>query len=225
VLLIALPRTIIERAFETCRSSRARLDTERTQLPKGSFGILHLVHMIGTMQAACATQDYAWAEERLAQDWPEYLRAPIHGMAYTASIAHAAHARLLLNQRVSSGAEGSAARAVQPDLRELARMSVPPLENAELMRLRARCAYLDGDPKRAIDLLQQSAAASSEAFYQDEPERDRFALGCLLGGSEGAQLCATAEEALRSFGVVEPLEELRGFYPELFVAGLVGKVR
>jgi hypothetical protein len=84
---------------------------------------------------------------------------------------------------------------------------------------------LDGDPKHAIELLQQSASASSEAFYHDEHEHDRFALGCLMGGNEGAQLCAAAEEALRSFGVIEPLEELRGFYPELFVAGLVGKVR
>jgi hypothetical protein len=74
-------------------------------------------------------------------------------------------------------------------------------------------------------LLRQSAHAFTEACNQDEPERDRFALGCLLGGNEGAQLCAAAEEALRSLGVADPLEELRGFFPELFIGGLVDKVR
>lgn len=225
VLQVALIQTTIERATDNCRSSRARLDAERMQLPKGGFGVLHLVHMIGTMQAACATQDYAWAQARLAEDWSAYLRAPMHGTAYTACVAHFAHARLVLNQRVDSGAEGSAERAVKPDMRELLRLPATPLRDAVVTRLRARCAYLDGDTNSAIDLLRQSASALAEAFYQDEPERDRFALGCLVGGSEGAQLCAAALEALRECGVVDPIEELRGFYPELFARGLVEKVR
>jgi hypothetical protein len=225
ILQVTLTQTLIERTFENCRSSRARLDLERTQLPKGNFGVLQLFHMISMLQVACATRDYEWARERLAVDWPAYLRAPIHRTAFLACNAHFTHARLVLNQRVTSDAQGHALRAVQPDLHELERLPVSPLRDAFMLRLRARCAYFDGDSESAIEFLRRSAKAWTEAFSQDEPERDRFAIGCLLGGAEGAQLCAAAEATLRSIGVPDTIEDLRGFYPELFHSGLADKVR
>lgn len=221
VLQMTLAQTLDERAFENCRGSRARLDAEREQLPKGSFGVLRLLHVIATMHAACATQDYAWALAKVELDWAAYLRAPIHGTAYTACIAHFAHARFVLNVHVAAGEPFDAARTAAPDLRELSRLPASPLRDGQILRVRARCAYLAGDSSSAIALLEKSAQALSEALYSDEPERDRFAMGCLLGGTQGALLCTAAVSALRSCGIAEPLEELRGFYPELFAAGLV----
>ena len=84
-----------------------------------------------------------------------------------------------------------------------------------VLRLGARCAYLRGDVPRTIELLRASAMTYEAAMYPDESERDRLALGAIVGGAEGAQLCAASITALRERGVSDPVEELRGYYPEL----------
>jgi hypothetical protein len=41
-----------------CAGSRARLDADYAQLPKGVSGILSMVHLLGVMRATCATRDF-----------------------------------------------------------------------------------------------------------------------------------------------------------------------
>jgi ATP/maltotriose-dependent transcriptional regulator MalT len=216
ILQASLIRTFTERTVDNCKNSRARLDAERSQLPESfSFSVLRLTHMIATMQVACATGDYAWARAALAEDWPAYLRAPVHGTAYLACIAHSYHARILLNQHVASGATGDISRMLRPDLRALARLPATALRDGMVLRVRARCAYLNGDTPRAIELLRHSAKMYKDAMYLDEAERDHLALAYLIGGAEKPGLCAAAIAALRERGVCDPVEELRGYYPEV----------
>jgi hypothetical protein len=197
-----------------------RLDAERAELPERAFGILGLLHMISMMMTACATGEHDWALNRLEQDWPAYLSSPIHMTAYMAAVAHFAHARLILNRHLASGASGDAWQLVRPDVRALRRLPPGTYRDVALARLRARCAYLRGDVASAIAALRESTSLLDAASYLDEPERDRFALGCLNGGAEGAQLRAAVVARLHALGALVPLEELRSYYPELFAAGL-----
>jgi hypothetical protein len=112
-------------------------------------------------------------------------------------------------------------RLIRPDVRVLAGLPDSPYRASVLLRLRARCAILKGDLTSALDLFRDSAQRLDKASYLDEPERDRFAIGCLVGGSEGASICAAAEAKLRELGALVPREELQSIYPELFAAGLV----
>ncbi|HTU62343.1 MAG TPA: hypothetical protein VMF89_27980, partial [Polyangiales bacterium] len=217
ILQVTVTRTLAERSLDNCASSRERLDAEHAELPQGTFGVLHLLHMIATMIAACSNDDFDWAFSKLDQDWPVYLRSPIHGTAYIASVAHFTHARLLLNRHVVTRATGNVARLIRADMREIASLPQIPYRDAVLARLRARCAYLTGDRVAAMALLRESASLLDGASYLDEPERDRYVLGRMLGGAEGAQLCAAAETAMRRLGTLVPLEEVRSYAPELFL--------
>lgn len=223
ILQVTLTRVLAERTLDNCATSRARLDAERPELP-GDFSILHLLHMIATMLAACSNHDYDWAFARLNEDWPVYLQNVLHRTAYIASVAHFMHARVLLGRHVSRRSVEDPERLIRPDVRVLARLPESPYRNAVLSRLRARCAILTGDLRSAVASLRDSVQLLDDAAYLDEPERDRFAIGCLLGGSEGAAMCAAAEAKLRELGSLVPREELQSFYPELFAAGLVDKV-
>lgn len=217
ILQVTQARAVLERTTGNSAVSRARLDLERAQLPRGSFGILHGLHVLATMLVGCATGDYEWAFERLAKDWPAYLGAPIHRSAYLACVLHLTHARLLLNRHVVSGSSGGASQLVRADLRAITRLPPHPKRSFALYHLRARCAYVDGDSTQAIELLAQSRKAMEEMSCADQPERDRWAMGCILGGDEGNQMQERALAALAAIGVRDPLVELRSYYPELFV--------
>ena len=221
---VTLTRTLAERAIDNCASSRARLDAERSELPSGAFGILQLLHMLATMLAACSINDYDWALATLERDWPVYLQSMLHRTAYIASVAHFTHARLLLGRHVATQSVEDPERLIRPDVRVLASLPASPYRDAVLLRLRARCAILKADRTSAMALFRDSAQRLDSASYLDEPERDRFAIGCLVGGSEGAAMCAAAEARLRELGALVPHEELQSIYRELFPAGLVSKV-
>lgn len=224
ILQVTLTRTLAERAVDNCASSRARLDAERTELPKGVFGILQLLNMIATMLCACSTGEYEWALEVLEKQWPTYLKSMLHRTAYGASAAHFFHARLLLGQHVKTGSSADIERVLRPDMRVIAGLPQSPYRDAVLLRLRSRCAFMKGDRATAIALLQQSAQILDSAHYLEEPERDRFALGCMIGGEEGAAMCAAAEAAIARLGVLVAREELVSTHPELVAAGLLENV-
>jgi tRNA A-37 threonylcarbamoyl transferase component Bud32 len=214
ILHVSLPRTTSEQVIDQCAHSRARLDAERTELPREGVGIIRVCHTIAVMRAACATGDFAWALAH-DDDWQAYLRAPIRRSAYLAALAHSTHARLLLNQHVAAGRRQGAERLLRADLRHLARLPPMRICSAALLRLRARLSVLAGDSGAAIELLRQNAAANEAAGCLDEVERDRYALGFLLGGDEGAQLRAAADLSLRRLGVNQPLLDLGAYFPEL----------
>jgi hypothetical protein len=63
--------------------------------------------------------------------------------------------------------------------------------------------------------LSRSVSAFEQTGASDEAARDRYALGYVLGGAAGSELRVAADALLREKGLVNPLADLRGFYPEL----------
>jgi serine/threonine protein kinase/tetratricopeptide (TPR) repeat protein len=220
-LQVTLSQTLAERSLDNCATSRARLEAERAELPSGDFGILHLLHMVAMMQAACANGEHDWALAQLETDWPAYLKTMLHGTAYLANIAHLSRARLLFARHVATRSTEDIERIIRPDLRVIASLPATPYRDAALARMRARCAFLKGDRTAAVALLRDSARLLDSGSYLEEPERDRFAIGCLVGGSEGRTISAAAEAKLRELGSLVPREDLRSYYPELVAAGLI----
>lgn len=216
VLQVTLVTTIVEEALDRSARSRARLDRERAELPRHGIGILHILHLCAVMWAACGTGEFDWAFEVVNEYWRPFLKSPVRRSRVLASILHFTRARLLLNRYVALGRKGDAAALIRDDLRALESMGGLDLGRARL-RLRARLAYLRGDSTQAARLLRDNCQVLTDMGFLDDAERDRHALGCVIGGEEGAQLRAAACASTRANGVANPLALMRAAYPELVI--------
>lgn len=215
ILQITTNRVIDEQALDMCAGSRARLDAEYDKLPRGEFGILTAAHMLGVMRTACATRDYDWAFARLDAMWEPYKRSIVHGSAFMAMLAHTTHARLLINHHVETGATGDIEALVREDLAALRRMPEGLIGDVPLARTRARLAALRGERERAVALLRPCLERMLQTNIKQETEHDRYMVGLLMGGDEGAQLVAQARQSLRECGVTDPDATMRAYAPEL----------
>jgi tetratricopeptide (TPR) repeat protein len=215
ILQVSMNRAVDEQAFEMCVGSRARLDAEYEQLPRGDFGILHVAHLLAVMRAACSTREYAWAFERLGEFWETYQRSLVHRSAFMACLAHTTHARLLLNHHVETGANGDVAALVKNDLKQLERLPPALFRDVAIARTRARVAFLKGDRERAIELLRPSLERFEKTAMLQEIDHDRYTLGLLIGGAEGQQLIAAARKTLADCGICDPDANMRAYIPEL----------
>jgi eukaryotic-like serine/threonine-protein kinase len=215
VLHLSLVQTVAEQVQDQAAKSRPRLDEQRNQLPKGRLGLLQIMHMAAVMRAACSTGEHEWALSSIEHDWERYLRSPVHASAFIAFVTHAAHARLLLNRHVLERDKRDPAELLRRDLRVLTKSPFMHWGAGASQRMNARMAYLRGELETAAALFSKSAAAYDLAGSADEAARDRYALGFVLGGAAGNELRVAADALLRERGVVNPLADLRGFYPEL----------
>jgi hypothetical protein len=75
---------------------------------------------------------------------------------------------------------------------------------------------LRGDRDAAAQFFRQSAEQHASIGAQDEAARERYALGYVLDDGDGALLQVAALNALRELGILEPAQDLRGYYPEFF---------
>jgi hypothetical protein len=66
--------------------------------------------------------------------------------------------------------------------------------------------------------LEASIAGFTEWGARDQAARDSYALGCLVGDVRGGALKREALERLARLGVADPLQDLRGYFPELLEA-------
>lgn len=216
ILTVTMNRVIDEQALDMCAGSRARLDAEHEQLPEDEFGILNAAHMLAVMRAGCATREYAWALARTEEFWSRYQRSIVHRSAFLAVFAHASHARLLLNQHVEGGAtKRDVGALVRSDVRQLARLPDTYMRHVAIARTEARVAFLQGDRHRAVALQRHSLARYKDSNMHLESAHDRYTLGLLLGGSEGAPLIAAASKTLSECGIGDPEAYMRGYVPEL----------
>ena len=215
VLQVTLNRVIDEQALDSCAGSRARLDAEYVKLPKGEFSVLNAVHLIAVMRAACSTRDFSWAFERTHELWEPYQRSLVHRSALLACLAHATHARLLLNHRVETGASGDPGALVRYDIKQLERLPSTPLRDASILRTRARVASLTADVETATRLMRQSRAVFENTAMIHELGHDQYCLGLLVGGAEGAQLVASAKRTLTEYGISDADANMRAYVPEL----------
>jgi hypothetical protein len=98
---------------------------------------------------------------------------------------------------------------IASDLRALAKYGSLPGRS-----LVARVAWSLGDTVDAVRLLRQAAADFEELRFEHYSALDRFALGLAIGGSEGSELRAQAEQRLRALGVADVTKDIRAYYPE-----------
>lgn len=218
VLQVSFVRVAIEQALDQGHASRPRLDRERHELPEQGIGVLHVLHLIAVLWTAGLTGEYAWARSVMELYWERCLHSPVRHGRVLRNFMHTARARLLLNEYVAGGRLGDPAEVIREDLRVLDAMRgtvrIDPSK-----RYHARIAYLRGDKSRAQQLLQQFWQELSTAGVAEEAERERYAIGFLMGGEEGAQLRAAAHASSLALGVVNPLALLRGTYPEIVQDG------
>jgi hypothetical protein len=215
ILQVSMNRAIDEQALDMCAGSRARLDEEYSKLPKGDFGVLTLAHLLAVMRAACATRDFDWAFARLAEFWQPYKRSIVHRSAFVACLAHSTHARLLINHYIETGASGDLEALVRDDLAALARLPTALLADIAIARTQARLAALKGDREGAIGHMRSCLEHMTRVSFKQELEHDRYMLGLLIGGEQGAELVAQARTGLLECGVSDPDANMRAYAPEL----------
>jgi hypothetical protein len=215
ILQASFCTAVMEQVTERCAGTRARLERERAELPSGEAGILHVLHMAAAMRAAAMTGEFDWAFGIVDMFWQGYLDSTISHSAQLGWVLRSNRACLVLNRFVASGRQGDPERLIAEDLRWLSKKAPEPYRAPSNSRLRARLAYLRNDARAAAELLRDSLRQHTELGAADEVERERYALGCVVGGEEGAKLKAEAVTALRALGVVDPEADVRGYYPEL----------
>jgi serine/threonine protein kinase len=216
ILQLTLAKTSVEQVLEGCVSSRARLDRERLELPQGGVGPLHVLHMAAVLRAACMNREHDWGLAVVAEFWDAYEQSPLRRSAYFAYLIHVSRARLLLNRFVAGGKQGDVERVVRQDLRWLSNKAPEPFRAPARSRIEARLAFLRGDRAAAAAHFRASAELHAAIGAQDEAAREKYALGYVLDDGDGAHLQVSALSALRELGILEPAQDLRGYYPELF---------
>jgi hypothetical protein len=205
-------RTGVEQAETACRDSRRRLEAERAELPT-TTSVLHVLHLLAVIRAACVTGDHDWAIATHSELAPRLAASPLKHSAYMGCLLRVNHARLLLNHHVASGASGGCERLVQEHLQWIRKKAPQPFRKPAPLRILARLAFSSGKREEAALLLEQSGNALEAIGAADDAARDRYALGLLRGGFAGAQLTAIA--ALRSMGIRDPERDIRAYFPEL----------
>jgi len=215
-LQFTLNQTLVEQIEGRASLSRARLDAQLRDLPSGKFGVVHLLHLVAVLCAASATGEFAWARTYMDASWARYERSPLRRSGYLALMVHAVRSRVLLNQYVVEGRRGEPPREIREDLRAMVKNASPRAGAAQ--RIEARLAYLAGKPQQAAGLLRVGIAAYEQMHMEPDALRDRYALGALVGGTEGAALRRAAEQRLRELGLVDPRADIAMQYPEFVEA-------
>ncbi|MET0387593.1 MAG: protein kinase [Polyangiales bacterium] len=199
---------------DRAHAAKARLDHQRTQLPRVGFGMLHVLHMAAVLRTGCATGELDWALESTRDHWDAFQGSVVKRSEIFCVYGYATHARLVLCRAVRSGQLRDIGRELSTHRSALKKVTLSN-GRGELQRIEARIALAKGDKAAAQQLLGASIGHFESAGAPDHAERDRFALGVLQGGDEGKTRREAALERLRELGVVAPLRDLRGYYPEL----------
>jgi hypothetical protein len=214
-LLVSLSplRVLVEQANDRASPWRPRLEEQARSLPREHFGSGHLAHVNALMYHACASGEHAWANARLEELWPRFLRSPLAGSSSMALAAYQTRARLMLNQ-YASVRRPELLLAARQDLKAIARLRFG--HSGAAKRIEARFAVAAGERENGAKLFRAGASDWAEKEYPVEAARDAFAAGVLLGGERGAAEQSAALERLRDLGLVNPLSDLRTYTPELF---------
>ncbi len=216
LLQLTMNETVADELDGHPERSIARLELQFQELPRGRFGILHLLHMGAVMRVASATNEYAWAAQFSEPEWLRYRRSPVSRVPLLAFGIHSVRARFLLNRHVHERSTGDAASSIRSEVRGLRRLALPwaPLFAA---RMQARAAVISGQRTVAIDQFRENVASWNATSSRDEAARDQWALGYVLGNAEGAELMTAAEATLRALGILNPVLDAKYNYPELKV--------
>jgi hypothetical protein len=213
-LHISMAQAWADTNADRAEAAISRLDLQREQLPRIGFGLLHVLHMIAVMRIGCATGQYDWALDTTREHWQAFQRSVVRRSDSFSMFAYEAHARLLLCHAVRNQ-RGDKIKRELSGHRAALNKAEHRYAPGERLRIDARTALLQGDKATAAQLLAASIASFESAGARDQAARDRFALGALQGGEQGAALQQAALAFLAELGVTSPLGQLRGYYPEL----------
>jgi eukaryotic-like serine/threonine-protein kinase len=215
-LAFALNETLLDELTDQTNGTLARLDRQRQQLPRGEFGVYHALHMVAVTFAACWHRELAWGMRYMEEDWPRYLGSSLRATAQIAALARWSRLRLLLDHHLANGAQTSYAAELQSGLGKLIKASNTSRSLSFAYSLRARLSFGNDDKQSAISLLRTFSELPAGRVSMAEADRNRYALGRMLGGDEGAQLVRDCERSLAARGVQNPGRYARGYFPELF---------
>jgi len=191
----------------------ARLEQQRALLPADGFGLFHAIHMSAVCYAACVTGELAWGMRYLEQDWPRYLRSPVRGIASLAANARLFRVQLLLSHHFTAGHGASELpRKLRSELAELERAYTQGIHAALVDMQCARVEHAAGNVAGAVARLRRAIERGANKFEAESP---RYQLGVMLGGEQGAALCAGSRQALLERGLPDPDAWLRSMFPEL----------
>jgi hypothetical protein len=214
-LLIQLTyvQTQLEQVTGKGSASRSRIAAQRSVLPEGCFGVLHVLHMGAELTNACWTGDHASVRELVDTAWSKFLQSPVRRAATLAWVAYSEHARYVLNRYLSEGRRGDPFALVRKDV--LALEKFLGLGQVFATQCRGRVAWLKADRREAIAQFRKSATILDELGMPHLCARDQYALGILLADAEGSRLRTAAERRMLDLGVVDLANDLRASYPEL----------
>jgi hypothetical protein len=214
LLQLTMNETVADELDGHPEHSIERLEQQFQELPRGRFGILHMLHMGAVMRVASATGQYAWASKFSEPEWLRYRRSPLSRVPLLAFGMHTVRARLLLNRHVHERSAGDVADLIRGEVRVLRRLALP-WATLFAVRMQARAALLAGERVVAIERLRENVASWNATSSRDEAARDQWALGRVLGGGEGADLMTSADATLRALGVSNPVLDAAYNFPEL----------
>ncbi len=217
LLHLALNETLYDELVGDIDNAVARLSAQRADLPKSSFGALHVLHMAAVLTAARASQRFDWGMEILDEDWPRFLASPVRYAKFYATIARVVRVQFLINLGL---VRGDGARGISRHLREvrsLERSPACPLTRAFGLTTRARLALSEG---RVAAGRKYFELARAETEWETTVPRCDTVLGLVVGGIEGAGLVDIGARRLRGQGVRDPVSFVLGHYPELRSRGL-----
>jgi hypothetical protein len=214
LLQLTLVETIVDEINGKPERSPPRLAEQRAELPEGRFSIFHVLHMLATLWASCATGGYELGLACLEQKWPVYRRSAAYHIAFLRQAAHALRSRLLLHQYAMDRTASHVLPIIERDVQALAKLERLGSANWR-HRVKARLDVIRGDTEAAVAAYRRSEAAFDKNGAVVDAARDRYAIGLIVGGDEGALLCSDAEALVRSKGAVDPVTLLTSQLPEL----------
>lgn len=171
-----------------------------------AFQVQHFFALHGRGEILLYRGDAAGAAAEVEGQWPALRRSLLlHVLMVRAEMVHL-RARIELSLAASPGAGTGAKRARQAARRHAAqlRRTRIPLARAWAILVEAGAAHAEGDDGRAADLLREAVSALDELETRLYAYAARQRLGALLGGDEGARLCAEASTYFSAQGVVNP---------------------
>jgi hypothetical protein len=214
LLQLAVVETIVDELNGKPERSPPRLAERRAELPEGRFSIFHVLHMLATLWASCATGGYELGLACLEQEWPAYRRSAAYHIAFLRATAHGLRLRLLLHHYATDRTARHVLPLIERDMKVFAKLQT--IGSASyLYRVQARLDVIRGDTEAALAGYRRSAAVFEKEGAVVDAARDRYAIGLIVGGDEGAVLCADAEAFVRSKGAVDPVRLLTSQLPEL----------
>jgi hypothetical protein len=212
VLQLALNETLLDELFDRRDQVVTRLEQQRKQLPPVDFSVFHALHMISVCRAGGLSGHGRWAVALLEQDWPRFQRSPLRTAANLAQHARYTRLHLLITQHIlTSPSVADVPAAIRGEIRALS--ANDPRSAVSMLHESARLALAAGDRDQAVQLLRRAETYDGPGAHRD---RVRYGLGVVMGGQEGAALCAESERALRDRGMVQLSGCLRADLPELF---------